>query len=243
MPVFRLPAQPVFPDVALAEPDGLLALGGDLSQERLLAAYRAGIFPWYSKGEPILWWSPDPRCVLFTDKIHRSRSMLKLLRQGRFRITLNADFKQVMQQCGRAPRPGQDGTWITPGMIKAYHALHQAGFAHSAEVWQDRVLVGGMYGVSLGSVFFGESMFSAVPNASKAALIRLAEHLQAAGFAVLDGQVGNPHLYRLGAVDIPRNKFLEILAAGLAKPAPEGCWPPPGQPLILDAGKAGGAAG
>ena len=240
MPVFRLPAQPVFPDVRLAEPDGLLALGGDLSQERLLAAYRAGIFPWFSQGEPILWWSPDPRCVLFTDRIHRSRSMLKVLRKGRFRITLNAAFEQVMRQCSHVPRPGQDGTWITPGMLKAYVGLHRAGFAHSAEAWQDGHLVGGIYGVSLGSLFFGESMFSTAPNASKAALIRLSEHLQAAGFAVLDGQVGNPHLYRLGAVDIPRREFLDLLAAGLAIPAPDGCWPAPGQALVLDPGGAFG---
>jgi len=240
MPVFRLPAKPVFPDVQLAEPDGLLALGGDLSQERLLAAYRAGIFPWYSQGEPILWWSPDPRCVLFTDQVHCSRSMLKVFKKGHFSVTLNAAFEQVVKQCGRVSRPGQVGTWITPGMLKAYVALHQAGFAHSAEAWQNGVLVGGIYGVSLGSLFFGESMFSTAPNASKAALIRLAAHLHAAGFAVLDGQVGNPHLYRLGAVDIPRREFQDLLATGLDKPAPEGCWPPPGQALVLDPGGAAG---
>jgi leucyl/phenylalanyl-tRNA--protein transferase len=238
MPIFRLTAQPVFPDVGLAEPDGLLAIGGDLSQERLLAAYRAGIFPWFSEGEPILWWSPDPRCVLLTDRVHCSRSMQKLLRKGAFRITLDADFEQVIDSCARVPRAGQDGTWITKSMRKAYVGLHRAGFAHSAEAWLDDRLVGGMYGVALGSIFFGESMFSTAPNASKAVLIRLAQHLNTAGFAVLDGQVGNPHLYRLGAVDLPRKEFLDAVAEGIARPAPQGCWPAAGDCLVLDPGGA-----
>jgi len=177
MPVYRLPEAIAFPAVELTAENGLLAVGGDLSPERLLAAYREGIFPWYGDGEPILWWSPDPRFVLFPDELRVSRSMRQFLKNGFIRITFDQAFREVIAAC-RRPRPDQDGTWITTEMRKAYAVLHDLGFAHSVEVWQQKELVGGLYGVSLGRAFFGESMFSAIPNASKAALITLIPHLK-----------------------------------------------------------------
>lgn len=216
-----------FPPVseALCEPDGLLAAGGDLRSERLLAAYRAGIFPWYEEGQPILWWSPDPRTVLDPGRVHVSRSMRKLLRDCPFTITTDRDFSAVMQACA-APRRGAAGTWITADMLAAYRQLHQLGVAHSVEVWQERQLVGGLYGIALGRVFFGESMFSRVSNASKSGFITLARHLQAWGFELIDGQVASDHLFSLGARQIPRRRFVALLQRAIPAGSTRSQWPP-----------------
>jgi leucyl/phenylalanyl-tRNA--protein transferase len=218
------PEQP-FPPVeqALTEPNGLLALGGDLSPARLLNAYRHGIFPWYGAGEPILWWSPDPRCVFRPNSIHVSRSLRKALNRHDYRVTLDHAFEAVVRACA-APRAGQRGTWLVPEMISAYLRLHHEGWAHSCELWRDGELIGGIYGVSLGRAFFGESMFSRAPNGSKIALIWLARQLAVWQFELLDGQVGSPHLYRLGAFDLARDRFLAALAAALAHPDRRGRW-------------------
>jgi leucyl/phenylalanyl-tRNA--protein transferase len=223
MPVYRLPEAVLFPPVGNAVQSGLLAVGGDLSPERLLAAYREGIFPWYSEGEPILWWSPDPRFVLFPDELCVSRSMRQFLKKGLVRITFDRSFREVISAC-RRPRPGQDGTWITPEMRRAYCALHNLGYAHSVEVWQEKELVGGLYGVSLGRAFFGESMFSAVPNASKAALITLASQLKERGFDLIDCQVETAHLAGLGARPIPRRDFCALLQQSLRHETLRGNW-------------------
>ncbi len=208
-----------FPDVelALCEPDGLLAVGGDLSPERLTEAYRNGIFPWYNESEPILWWSPDPRMVLFPERLHVARSLRKLLHKGRYTITFDRDFASVIEQCA-ALREG--GTWITRDMRQAYCRLHQLGLAHSVECWRDRKLVGGLYGVALGRVFFGESMFSLETNASKVALVRLVERLREYGYRMMDCQVHSGHLQSLGAQDIPRVEFLRMLKQWRDEPAP-----------------------
>lgn len=202
-------------DRALAEPNGLLAVGGDLSPERLLAAYRRGVFPWFSAGEPILWWSPDPRAVLYPHAVHVSRSLRKVLRQGRFTITRDTAFDAVARACA-GPRAGQRGTWITPEMRNAYGRLHRFGLAHSLEVWRNGALVGGLYGVALGGVFFGESMFSHATDASKAALVTLA----GMGFRLIDCQVPSAHLARMGAVEIPRARFLHHLDQWCEAPGP-----------------------
>ena len=201
----------IFPDVAHATDEGILAVGGDLRPERLLLAYSSGIFPWYSVGEPIIWWSPDPRFVLFPEELKVSRSMRKILRQGVFSITFDKAFELVIGQCKKIKRKGQRGTWITPEMQKAYIRLYKLGFAHSVEAWKDGELVGGLYGVSLGKVFFGESMFSSVSNASKACLITLVEHLTKLGFELIDSQVYTGHLEILGAREIPRSEYLNLL--------------------------------
>jgi leucyl/phenylalanyl-tRNA--protein transferase len=206
-----------FPPVgnALAEPNGLLALGGDLSPARLLAAYRRGIFPWYSVGQPILWWSPDPRAVLYPEAIRVPRSLGKLLRQNRFQVRVDTAFDAVVRACA-APRAHQDGTWITDEMAEAYGRLHRLGAAHSIEAWQGGELVGGLYGVAMGEVFFGESMFSRVRDASKVALVALCR----LGFRLIDAQVPSEHLFRMGAVEIPRSRFLSQLAACCDRPLP-----------------------
>jgi len=227
MPLYRLIDEIVFPPVEYAEPEGLLAIGGDLSPERLLAAYSAGIFPWYSAGEPILWWSPDPRFVLFPDELRISRSMRQFLKKGNVRVTFDAAFPEVIAACGSRPRPGQDGTWITPEMRTAYNRLHALGFAHSVETWAGESLVGGLYGVSLGRTFFGESMFSVVPNASKAALIVLVYFLRERGFDLIDCQVETGHLGSLGARSIPRQEFIRILAQSLHHETLAGNWDKP----------------
>lgn len=204
-----------FPDVesALREPDGLLAVGGDLSVERLLCAYRRGIFPWYSEPQPILWWSPDPRMVLFPEKLHVSRSLRKTLRQDRFHLTLDTAFDQVMRACA-APRPQDDqpGTWIGEEMIYAYGRLHAKGWAHSIECWQDEQLVGGLYGVAIGQVFYGESMFARVTDASKVAFVHMVAQLRARGVRLIDCQVHTEHLARFAAEMIPRRQFTALLA-------------------------------
>lgn len=211
------------PAQALPDPNGLLALGGDLSPPRLLNAYRAGIFPWYSQGEPILWWSPDPRCVFRPSAIHVSRSLSKALRRKDYSVTLDHDFEAVIHACAM-DRKGQRGTWLCPEMITAYIRLHHEGWAHSAEVWRQGKLVGGIYGLALGHAFFGESMFSHASNGSKLALVWLARQLAAWDFTLLDGQVGSPHLYTLGAVDLPRSGFLRELKHALAQPDRQGRW-------------------
>lgn len=201
-----------FPDpaTALRDPDGLLAVGGDLHPARLLAAYRRGIFPWFSKGQPVLWWTPDPRMVLFPDDLKVSRSLAKALRRRDFDVTYDTRFGEVIRACA-APRAKADGTWITDGMIAAFEALHRQGHAHSVEVWRDGRLVGGLYGLALGRVFFGESMFTRETDASKVGFVTLVERLAARGFAVIDCQVETAHLASLGARGIARERFLSLL--------------------------------
>lgn len=197
-----------FPPVetALEEPNGLLAAGGDLSSARLIAAYSQGIFPWYNENAPILWWSPSPRCVLFPDELHISKSLAKCLRQQHFTVTADQAFADVMRGCA-GPRNYTDETWITSAMFQAYCRLHEQGIAHSVEAWQDGKLVGGLYGIALGYVFFGESMFSLASNASKVAFVHLVKALQQAGFTLIDCQVSSSHLQSLGAREISRNDF------------------------------------
>jgi leucyl/phenylalanyl-tRNA--protein transferase len=226
VPVFRLPMEPIFPDPAEAEPDGLLAVGGDLSPVRLLAAYSQGIFPWYSEEKPILWWSPDPRLVLLPAELHRPRSLQKTLRSGRFTIHVDTAFEQVIQRCADKPRPGQDGTWITEEMIDAYVQLHRLGFAHSFESWEEGELAGGLYGVSLGAAFFGESMFADRPDSSKVAFVRSVEWLAGKGVELIDCQITTPHLVRFGAREHPRVDFLARLARALERPSIRGRWEP-----------------
>ncbi len=211
MPVYLLTDELVFPDAENATEEGILAVGGDLRPERLLLAYCSGIFPWYSDGEPIIWWSPDPRFVLFPGELKVSRSMRKILRQGVFSITFDKAFERVIAECKKMKRKGQRGTWITPEMQKAYIRLNKLGFAHSVEAWKDGELAGGLYGVSLGKVFFGESMFSRVSNASKTCLITLVEHLAKDGFELIDSQIYTRHLETLGAREIPRSEYLILI--------------------------------
>lgn len=201
-----------FPDVALAlrDPDGLLAVGGDLSVERLLAAYQRGIFPWYSGDQPILWWSPDPRSVLFPDKLHVSRSLRKVLRKQEYKVTFDTAFAEVIRACSQ-PRAGDPGTWITDEMQQAYIRLHQAEHAHSIEIWLNGKLVGGLYGIAIGKVFFGESMFSRVTDASKVAFVFLVRQLQRWQFGVIDCQIQSAHLDQFGAELIPRSEFTMLL--------------------------------
>jgi len=213
-----------FPPVSSATPDGIVAVGGNLSPGMLLSAYSQGIFPWYSDGDPIIWWSPDPRCVIFTDELHVSKSMKKLLRQGRFSISLDRRFRDVITACKKTPRSGQNGTWITNAMLEAYVTLHNLGYAHSVEVWDGSWLAGGMYGLSLGSFFFGESMFSLIPNASKAAIISLNEIIKKMGFLVIDCQIYSAHLRTLGARMILRDEFLRLLKEGLKVETHRGNW-------------------
>lgn len=210
MPLFALRRELYFPPVHLAEPDGLLAVGGDLTQERLLLAYRSGIFPWY-EGDHILWWSPDPRFVLFPDQLKVSKSMQQLLKKEAFTFTINKDFESVINNCKTVSRREQVGTWITPEVKQAYIQLHKAGYAHSAEAWLDGELVGGLYGIRLGNVFCGESMFSKVSNASKYAFISYVQVLKQEGVQLIDCQVYTPHLESLGAVMIDRIDFMDLL--------------------------------
>jgi leucyl/phenylalanyl-tRNA--protein transferase len=211
MPVFRLSDAVIFPSPHLSEEDGLLAIGGDLSIERILKAYSMGIFPWYSKGSPILWWSPDPRLVLFPDELRVSRSLSQCIRKGIFSVTLNTAFEEVIHSCAVIRRQGQAGTWITKKMIDAYIGLHHIGYAHSVEAWHGNVLAGGLYGIILGRIFFGESMFSNISNASKVAFVTFVRHLQQQGFRLIDCQVSTEHLRNFGAREISRSRFLQIL--------------------------------
>jgi leucyl/phenylalanyl-tRNA--protein transferase len=219
------PHQPLPPpETARLEPNGLLAAGRDLSARRLLEAYGQGTFPWYSQGQPVLWWSPDPRMVVFVEEFQPSRSLRKTLRRvratGAWSVTLDRSFVQVMQACA-APRDGQDGTWITRDIIKAYHALHQAGHAHSVEVWAQGELVGGLYGVSIGRMFFGESMFTRVSDASKCAYAALIAMLRRLGFTMVDCQQSTGHLASLGAREVPRTEFLSRLRVLCGLPGPD----------------------
>jgi len=200
-----------FPPVEQASPEGILAIGGDLSPSRLQLAYQSGIFPWFNKGEPIIWWSPDPRMVMFPEELEISKSMRNILNRNLFTVTFNQCFEQVISNCQRIKRQGQRGTWITSDMIQAYCHLNQIGLAKSVEVWQDGVLVGGLYGIDLGHVFCGESMFSKVSNASKVAFITLVRHLKANNYKLLDCQVHNDHLESLGCREIARKDFIDIL--------------------------------
>ncbi len=200
-----------FPPTDQADEDGLLAIGGDLSTELLLEAYQQGIFPWYNEGDPICWYCPDPRFVLFPNQLIVSKSMRSILSQKRFRFTINKAYEQVIQQCKTIKRHDQEGTWITPAMEEAYIRMHQLGFAHSAEAWLGNKLVGGLYGIRLGHVFFGESMFSSEPNASKFAFIRYVQQLQKEQVQLIDCQVYTAHLESLGAVSISRNEFSRLL--------------------------------
>ncbi|HXK25726.1 MAG TPA: leucyl/phenylalanyl-tRNA--protein transferase [Myxococcota bacterium] len=223
-PVYRLGRALVFPDPRESHSSGLLAVGGDLSCERLLLAYSLGIFPWYSEGEPILWHSPDPRAVLVPRSLHVPRSLAKALRRGRYEVRLDTAFEQVMRRCAEAPRAGQEGTWITGEMQRAYAELFRRGYAHSAEAWEEDALVGGLYGVSLGGVFFGESMFAAQPDASKVAFATLVAQLVRWDFDLIDCQQQTPHLGRFGAEPWPRARFLAALASSLARPTRAGRW-------------------
>lgn len=205
-------------DKALQEPNGLLAAGGDLSAERLIKAYRHGCFPWFSDGQPILWWSPDPRTVLFPDELHVSRSLGKVLRQNRYKVTFDQDFAAVITACSE-PRAYADDTWITSAMRDAYLELHRRGLAHSVEVWQGQQLVGGLYGLAMGQLFFGESMFSRADNASKVGFVMLVEHLKAAGFVMIDCQMPTQHLHSFGARAISREQFASTLNQHLDQPS------------------------
>lgn len=213
-----------FPPVEEADEQGLLAGGGDLSVPTLLAAYLQGIFPWFNEGDPYLWWSPDPRMVLLTHEFKAHRSLQKVRRNRAWRITFDQCFPRVIEACASTPRHGVLGSWITEEMKAAYIEFHRAGFAHSVEVWQDGELSGGLYGVQLGRMFFGESMFSWRPDASKLALWQLCEHLNAAGFVLIDCQVASQHLSRLGAREYSRSEFREHLNRAVFETAPEGLW-------------------
>ncbi len=214
-----------FPPVhrALRSPSGLLAAGGDLSPPRLLAAYRRGIFPWYSEGEPILWWSPDPRAVIFPDQVYIARRLARRMRQQPFTLRMDHDFAGVLSACA-APRGEQAGTWLVPEMRRAYLQMHELGYAHSVEAWEGDTLVGGVYGLALGGVFFGESMFSHRTDASKIALVHLCRRLHECGFILLDCQVASPHLERMGASNIAREQFLQHLYRGLAITPASNTW-------------------
>lgn len=211
MRLYFLSKELFFPPVKEANPDGTLAIGGDLSPERLVLAYRSGIFPWFDDDEPILWWSPPERMVLFPDEFKVSKSMRNILNRGIFRVTFNQNFRDVISNCSTISRDGQQGTWISEQMIEAYVKLHEMGIAKSVEVWQDEVLVGGLYGIDLGHVFCGESMFSKVSNASKVAFVSLVRKLKEENYKLLDCQVHNSHLESLGAREISREDFMTIL--------------------------------
>ena len=208
---------------ALKDPNGLLAAGGELTTERLLAAYRRGIFPWYSAGQPVLWWSPDPRMVLFPPELKVSRSLARVVRNGNHEIRLDHDFAAVMQACAE-PRRGQDGTWISAQMCAAYLRLHQLGYAHSVETWMDGELAGGLYGVAIGGMFYGESMFMRRRDASKIAMVHLVHQLEARGIKMIDCQMHTGHLASLGAREIPRTEFSQRLAELINYALPPGHW-------------------
>jgi len=224
MPVYRLSQDLVFPSPHLASQEGLLAVGGDLSEKRLLLAYSLGIFPWYSDGEPILWWSPEPRLVLYPDELKVSRSLNKILKKGTFKVTMDRAFEEVISECARVRLENQEGTWIVDDMVSAYCRLHAIGFAHSVEAWEGDRLVGGLYGVSLGKCFFGESMFTRATNASKVALVALVNYLKALDFCLIDCQITTAHLERFGAREISRARYLDELNKALNASTLRGKW-------------------
>jgi leucyl/phenylalanyl-tRNA--protein transferase len=213
-----------FPDPETATEEGIVAFGGNLSPGMLLSAYSQGIFPWFSEGEPILWWSPDPRFVIFPDEVHVSSTMKKIMHQGRFSLSLDLAFDEVITACARTKRSGQGGTWITGGMIEAYRSMHELGYAHSAEAWVDGELAGGLYGISLGRIFFGESMFSRVSNASKAAFLFLVDILKEREFGLIDSQVHTGHVASLGGRNISRKEYLKCLPKLLKHDTFKGSW-------------------
>jgi leucyl/phenylalanyl-tRNA--protein transferase len=213
--MYYLSSDLFFPPVSHANRDGILAVGGDLAPERLQLAYGSGIFPWFNEGEPIIWWSPNPRMVLFLEDLIVSKSMRNILNRNIFKVTFNQNFRDVISNCQQVKRDGQSGTWITNEMIEAYCKLHELGIAKSVEVWQNNQLVGGLYGIDLGHVFCGESMFSLVSNASKVAFISLVNRLKKEDYRLLDCQVYNEHLESLGCVEIERTVFMEILKTGI----------------------------
>lgn len=224
MAIYRLRRAPVFPDPREAEENGLLAVGGDLSVPRLVNAYAAGIFPWFGEGDPILWWSPPERALILPGEEHFSRRTQRALRHAGFEVRVDTVFVEVISACRATPRPGQDGTWITSAMVAAYIALHHVGLAHSFETFFEGELVGGLYGVSLGGAFFGESMFSKVDDASRAAFRKLCDAAWSWGFHFIDGQLPNDNLRRLGARTMDRGEFLSRLAEALAQPTRLGSW-------------------
>jgi leucyl/phenylalanyl-tRNA--protein transferase len=224
MPVFRLSERLIFPSPELAEPNGLLAVGGDLSPERLLLAYQHGIFPWYEEGLPILWHSPDPRMVLLVEHRHVPRSLRKAMKREPYELRYDTAFDAVVRACAKTPRAGQKGTWITSDMKRAYSELHRLGWAHSAEAWKDGKLVGGLYGVLLGGVFFGESMFAHADDASKIAFATLLDRFDEWGVTLVDCQVYTEHLARFGAEEWPRKRFLDALHKALRKETRKGSW-------------------
>ncbi len=214
----------IFPSPRYASDEGLLAFGGDLSSGRLLSAYRKGIFPWYAEGDPILWWSPDPRMLLYPEAFKTRKSFARVLRSGRFQVTFDQDFPAVITQCALVPREGQEGTWLNLEMQEAYTRLYIEGFAHSVEVWQEKRLVGGLYGVALGGAFFGESMFSLASDASKVAFRALSDVLGGRGYDFIDCQMKTDHLARMGAVEVDRADYLDQLEHALTKPSDIGVW-------------------
>ncbi len=222
--LWLLPEEPRFPPPEFGPADGPLAIGGDLSVDRLLSAYSLGIFPWYNE-PPILWWSPDPRMILLPNQLRKNRSLARALRASTFSLSFDTAFPEVIRGC-KAPRKGVAGTWITEDMVEAYEELFRQGFAHSAECWQDGVLVGGVYGVAIGGAFFGESMFSTMSNASKIAFVSLVDHLRQLGFALVDCQVASPHMAAFGATLVSRATFLAQLKQAIAQPLAPGRWPP-----------------
>lgn len=224
MPLYRLPDEIIFPSPDLAGADGLLAVGGDLSEERLILAYSLGIFPWYSYGMPILWWSPDPRLVLLPAEMRASRSLRQTIRRRKYRVTFDTAFEDVVRNCAAMPRRDGRGTWITDDMMEAYCRLHEDGFAHSVESWYGNELAGGLYGVSLGAAFFGESMFAKRSDASKVALAGLVERLKCIESAFIDCQVVTAHLVSLGARQVPRKEFAGMLKRAVEVPIPPGKW-------------------
>lgn len=224
MTVFRLGESLLFPPPHYADPDGLLAVGGDLSCERLLLAYKSGIFPWYSEETPILWWSPDPRLVLFPEELKVSKSLRRVIRKQVFQVTLNRAFRQVMEQCAEVRREQGEGTWILPEMVDAYCRLRRLGYAHSVESWYEGELVGGLYGVAIGRAFFGESMFMRKTDASKVAFVHLVGLLQQWKYELIDCQMTTSHLQSFGAREISRKDFLARLRRAVKKSSPQGAW-------------------
>jgi leucyl/phenylalanyl-tRNA--protein transferase len=224
VPVFRLDERRIFPDPNMAHPSGVIAVGGDLAPGRVLRAYAVGIFPWYSEGQPILWHSPDPRFVLEPDRVHVGRTLRNRFKRRPYRITFDQAFERVIEGCAYADRPGQDGTWITDEMNRSYIGLFDMGYAHSVEAWEGDTLVGGLYGVSLGGIFFGESMFARADDASKIAFVALANQLVRWKFHLIDSQVHTEHLERFGAVEIARRDYLRRLRASLSVPTRQGRW-------------------
>lgn len=224
MPVYQLSEEFIFPHPDLADESGLLAFGGDLSSERLVQAYANGIFPWYSEGEPILWWSPNPRMVLFPDRLKVSKSLKQSIKNKSYEVRFDTNFNAVIEHCSAVPREGQDGTWITEEMKRAYIQLHKKGIAHSVETYANEKLIGGLYGLSIGSAFFGESMFQTERDASKVSLYYLVEKVKEWNFTFIDAQVETDHMKRMGSENIPREKFLEILKIAIKAPTIKGKW-------------------